>query len=119
MRIYAAIANNSHEAYQLAPRGETITWGSWSAINARTGKIVWQTADPTKGAIDPVYAGSYSGLMYAMNARTGKILWSFESGGSVVDGPAIADGVVYWGSGYAKISPGKPNNQVFAFAPQR
>ena len=127
-RIYAAIANNLHDAYRLSPRGETITWGSWSALNARTGKIVWQTADPTNGAIDPgamsvangvVYAGSYSGMMYAMNARTGRIMWSFESGGSVVDGPAIADGVVYWGSGYAHIGPGKPNNQVFAFAPQR
>jgi polyvinyl alcohol dehydrogenase (cytochrome) len=127
-RIYAAIANNLHDAYKLTPRGETVTWGSWSALNARTGKILWQTADPTKGAIDPgamsvangvVYAGSFSGMMYAMNARTGKVLWSFDSGGSVVDGPAIADGVVYWGSGYAHIGPGKPNNQVFAFAPQR
>ena len=127
-RIYAAIANNSHDAYKLAPRGETITWGSWSALNPQTGKILWQTADPSKGAIDTgavsvangvVYAGSYSGMMYAMNARTGRILWSFDSGGSVIDGPSIADGVVYWGSGYAHISPGKPNNQVFAFAPQR
>jgi polyvinyl alcohol dehydrogenase (cytochrome) len=126
-RIYAAIANNLHDAYKLAPGGETITWGSWSAINPRTGKIIWQTADPSKGAIDTgavsvanevVYAGSYSGLMYAMNAKNGRILWSFDSGGSVIDGPAIADGVVYWGSGYARISPGKPNNQVFAFAPQ-
>jgi hypothetical protein len=33
------------------------------------------------------------------------------------DGPAIADGVVYWGSGYAHISPGKPNNRFLAFAP--
>jgi polyvinyl alcohol dehydrogenase (cytochrome) len=66
-----------------------------------------------------VYAGSFSGMMYALNAKTGKIMWSFESGGSIVDGPAIADGVVYWGSGYAHIGPGKPNNQVFAFAPQR
>ncbi len=125
-RIYAAIANNLHGSYQLKPQGQTITWGSWSAINARTGKIVWQTADPSKGAIDTgamsvangvVYAGSYSGMMHAMDAKTGAILWSFDSGGSVVDGPAIADGVVYWGSGYAHISPGKPNNQVFAFAP--
>jgi polyvinyl alcohol dehydrogenase (cytochrome) len=125
-RIYAAIANNLHGSYKLAPQGQTISWGSWSAINARTGKIVWQTADPSKGAIDPgamsvangvVYAGSFSGLMYAMDARNGTILWSFDSGGSVVDGPAIADGVVYWGSGYSHISPGKPNNQVFAFAP--
>ncbi|HXB73029.1 MAG TPA: PQQ-binding-like beta-propeller repeat protein [Candidatus Acidoferrales bacterium] len=125
-RIYAAIANNLHNAYKLAHNGPTITWGSWSALDARTGRIVWQTADPTKGAIDPgamsvangvVYAGSYSGLMHAMDARTGAILWSFDSGGSVVDGPAIADGVVYWGSGYTRIGPGKPNNQVFAFAP--
>jgi polyvinyl alcohol dehydrogenase (cytochrome) len=125
-RIYAAIGNNLHDSYELAHHGQTITWGSWSAINARTGKIVWQTADPTKGAIDTgamsvangvVYAGSYSGLMYAMDAKTGEILWSYDSGGSVVDGPAIADGVVYWGSGYAHIAPGKPNNKVFAFAP--
>ena len=125
-RIYAAIANNLHDSYQLAPHGTTITWGSWGAINARNGKIVWQTADPTKGAIDTgamsvangvVYAGSYSGMMYAMDSKTGTILWSFDSGGSVVDGPAIADGVVYWGSGYSHIAPGKPNNQVFAFAP--
>jgi polyvinyl alcohol dehydrogenase (cytochrome) len=127
-RIYAAIANSLHDAYKLAPQGQTITWGSWSALNVRTGRVIWQTADPTKGAIDTgamsvangvVYAGSFSGMMYAMDARTGTIQWSFDSGGSVVDGPAIADGVVYWGSGYAHIGPGKPNNQVFAFAPTR
>jgi polyvinyl alcohol dehydrogenase (cytochrome) len=127
-RIYAAIANNAHDAYKLANGGETITWGSWSAINAQSGKIVWQTADPTRGAIDPgamsvangvVYAGSFSGMMYAMDAKRGNILWSFDSGGSVIDGPAIADGVVYWGSGYAHIKPGKANNEVLAFAPGR
>jgi len=125
-RIYVAISNSLHGAYTLAKRAQEITWGSWSAIDAGTGRTVWQTADPTKGAIDPgamsvangvVYAGSFSGFMYAMDAKTGNILWSFDSGGAVVDGPAIADGVVYWGSGYAHISPGKANNQVFAFAP--
>jgi polyvinyl alcohol dehydrogenase (cytochrome) len=127
-RIYAAITNNLHGAYKLARGGATITWGSWSAINAQTGKMIWQTADPTKGSIDMgamsvangvVYAGSYSGFMYAMDAKKGDILWSFDSGGSVIDGPAIADGVVYWGSGYAHIKPGKGNNQVFAFVPGR
>ena len=127
-RIYAAIGNSLHNAYKLAPQGQTITWGSWGALDAHTGQIVWQTADPTKGALDPgamsvangvVYAGSYSGMMYAMDAKAGTILWSFDSGGSVVGGPAIADGVIYWGSGYARIAPGKPNNQVFAFAPTR
>jgi polyvinyl alcohol dehydrogenase (cytochrome) len=127
-RIYVAIANNLHDAYRMQPKGQTITWGSWAALNPRTGKIMWQTPDPTKGAIDTgamsvangvVYAGSYSGFMYALDTRTGDILWSFDSGGSVADGPAIADGVVYWGSGYARIPPGKPNNQIFAFAPSR
>ncbi len=125
-RIYAAISNNLHTSYKLAPQGQTITWGSWSALNARTGQIIWQTADPTPGAIDPgamtvangvVYGGSYSGMMYALDAAAGTILWSFDSGGSVIGGPAIADGVVYWGSGYSHISPGKPNNRVYAFAP--
>lgn len=125
-RIYAAISNSLHNAYKLANHGETVTGGSWSALSERTGEIIWQTADPTKGAIDPgalsvangvVYAGSFSGFMYAMDAQTGKILWSFDSGGSVLDGPAIADGVVYWGSGYSHSKPGKGNNRVFAFAP--
>jgi len=93
------------------------------------GEIEWQTADPSSGAIDTgavsvangvVYAGSYSGIMYAMDSSTGKILWSLDSGGSVVDGPSIADGVVYWGSGYSHIPTGKGNNKlsVFSLAPK-
>ncbi len=124
-RIYVAITNNLHNAYKLAGGGPEITWGSWAALDVKTGAIVWQTADPTKGAVDPgavsvangvMYAGSFSGSMYAMDAGTGKILWSFDSGGSVIDGPAIADGVVYWGSGYAHIKPGKAMNKVYAFS---
>ena len=30
--------------------------------------------------------------------------------------PGDRRGVVYWGSGYAHIKPGKPNNMVFALA---
>lgn len=32
--------------------------------------------------------------VYALNAATGQILWSFNTGGSVMDGPSIVDGVV-------------------------
>src|SRR5260370_39847710 len=123
-RIYVAIANNSHLPYTLVPSGQTINWGSWSAVDVDTGKIVWQIADPTAGAIDlgslsvangVMYAGSDAGHMYALDAGTGKILWSFASGGSVIDGPSIVDSVLYWGSGYGRILPGKGNNKVFAF----
>jgi polyvinyl alcohol dehydrogenase (cytochrome) len=123
-RIYVAISNNLNLAYTLVPSGQQITWGSWSALDVATGKILWQTADPTAGTIDPgsvsvangvMYAGSYSGQMYALDATTGNILWNFASGGSVIDGPSIVDGVVYWGSGYGSFPPGIGNNKVYAF----
>jgi polyvinyl alcohol dehydrogenase (cytochrome) len=53
--------------------------------------------------------------MYALETTSGKILWNFASGGSVVDGPSIVDGTLYWGSGYRNIPPGIGNNKVFAF----
>jgi polyvinyl alcohol dehydrogenase (cytochrome) len=52
--------------------------------------------------------------MYALDATTGNILWNFASGGSVIDGPSIVDGALYWGSGYSEIR-GTGNNKVFAF----
>jgi polyvinyl alcohol dehydrogenase (cytochrome) len=120
--IYVAITNLNQLPYTLVPSGRKITWGSWSALDVATGKILWQTADPTVGAVDlgsvsvansVVYAGSGSGQMYALDTMTGTILWNFASGGTVIDGPSIVDGVVYWGSGY-RIGIG--NNKVYAFA---
>src|SRR3954469_12243774 len=51
-RIYVAIGNNGHLPYTLVPSGQQINWGSWSALDLATGKILWQTADPTAGAMD-------------------------------------------------------------------
>ncbi len=123
-RIYVAIANRFHLPYTLVPSGQQITWGAWSALDVATGNILWQTADPTVGTIDTgsvsvangvMYAGSYSGQMYALDTRTGRILWNFASGGTVIDGPSIVDGTLYWGSGYRNIPPGIGNNKVYAF----
>jgi polyvinyl alcohol dehydrogenase (cytochrome) len=123
-RIYVAISNSDHLPYTLVPSGQQITWGAWSALDVATGKIIWQVADPTANAIDRgsvsvangvLYAGSNSGQMYALDTKTGNILWNFASGGSVIDGPSIVDGTIYWGSGYREIQ-GTGNNKVFAFA---
>jgi len=122
-RVYVAIANSDHLPYTLVPSGRQITWGAWSALDVATGKILWQTADPTPGTIDRgsvsvangvMYAGSNSGQMYALDASTGNILWNFASGGTVIDGPSIVDGTLFWGSGYREIQ-GTGNNKVFAF----
>ncbi len=128
-QIYAADANLYHIPTTLV-NGQTATAGFWSALDVNTGKIVWQTADPL-GAIDPgavsaggglVYACSMdsTGHMYAMRASTGEILWSFASGGSCNAGAAIANGVVYWGSGYSHLGPslGTGNNKFYAFSPK-
>lgn len=122
-RIYTAITNNNNVSYTLAS-GQTITWGSWAALDAATGKILWQMADPTTGAWDMgavsvangvMFAGSCDGHMYALDAATGTVLWSFQSGGSVIDSPVMAGSVMYWGSGYQR-SGGTGNNKVYAFS---
>lgn len=124
--IYIADANSNHSSYKLIS-GQTVAGGAWSALDAATGKILWQTPDPA-GAVDDssvsvangvVYAGSLdtAGHMYALNTSSGKILWSYASGGSVLDGPSIVNGMVYWGSGYARISGATGNNKIYAFAP--
>jgi polyvinyl alcohol dehydrogenase (cytochrome) len=122
-RVYIAIANGKNMPYPLI-NGSTITWGAWTALDVGTGRILWQTSDPAQAidlgsvsvANNVVYAGSLSGNMHALDARTGKILWTFASGGSVIDGPAITNGAIFWGSGYKHIAPGTPNNKVFAFS---
>jgi polyvinyl alcohol dehydrogenase (cytochrome) len=105
---------------------KTIKGGLWTAPDAATGKIVWQTADRqgsqyiTDGFVSSangaVYAGSSGGNFYALDARTGRIKWTFPSGGAVWSGAAIVNGTVYWGSGYdtlARDMPYKGNNDKF------
>ena len=122
--IWAASANSEGKPWQLIqngqPTGPIITGGHWSALDAATGKILWQTADP-KGAGDPgavsggngvVYACSNSGDMYALNGASGTILWSYQSiptGGGCAAGAAISNGSVYWGTGYHPLGGAGPS----------
>ncbi|HEX7932716.1 MAG TPA: PQQ-binding-like beta-propeller repeat protein [Paraburkholderia sp.] len=131
-RIYVSIGNLNHETITVdMPEGKSTTKGGiWAAVDAATGKVLWRTADPQEAmdtvamseANGVVYAGSLAGTganMYALDAATGKIKWSFESGGAIVSGAAIADGMVYWGSGYHTKVLGLPyagdNRKLYAF----
>ncbi|HEY7812410.1 MAG TPA: PQQ-binding-like beta-propeller repeat protein [Nakamurella sp.] len=121
-RVYVAIADLEDKPYQITTvgGGRTATnGGSWAALDAATGRVLWQVADPQKAA-DLGYVSTANGLVYAgstassgddmyvLNAATGTILWRFASGGPVVSGAAIAGGTVYWGSGYS-FATGCPN----------
>jgi polyvinyl alcohol dehydrogenase (cytochrome) len=121
-RVYVEIANSEHQPYRLIS-GQTTTGGAWSGLDAATGQILWQTADPlaavdtgpTTVANGVVFAGSLDplGHMYGLDAASGAILFAFASGGSVAGGASIANGTVYWGSGYLGI--GTPNTKLYAF----
>ena len=125
-RIYVQIAN----FYGIPSAAGNA--GSWAALDPATGAILWQVPDPN-GAMDigplavangVVYASSMSGAagaptMLALAASNGATLWSFAPGVSVNDGATVADGIVYWGSGYTHLgSPGYTggNNTFYAFS---
>jgi polyvinyl alcohol dehydrogenase (cytochrome) len=127
MRIFTANANSDHKAWSLVQNGVdsgvSVNGGLWSALDAVTGRILWQVANPspdpllastgvTAGSNAPVtlangvvYGCSLDseGHMFAMDAVSGRVLWEFSSSdsGSCGAGPAIVNGMVYWGSGYA------------------
>jgi polyvinyl alcohol dehydrogenase (cytochrome) len=112
-RIYVAATNYAGKPHQ-APDGTTITTGSFAALDARTGRILWQIADPggamglgpVSTANGVVYAGSTSGRMYALDADTGDVLFDHQGEGTSNAGPAIVDGTLYWGNGYLNIPVG-------------
>ncbi|HEX5122342.1 MAG TPA: PQQ-binding-like beta-propeller repeat protein, partial [Rhodanobacteraceae bacterium] len=106
-RIYVAIVNYYGIPYTYG------YGGSIAALDPATGAIVWQVADPASSLnLGPVsvsngvvYASSMSGTagaptMFALDANNGNQVWSFAPGVSVNAGATIADGYVYWGSGY-------------------
>ena len=52
--------------------------------------------------------------MYAIDAASGAVLWSFLGQGSSNAAPAIADGALYWGNGYAHLGvPGFTGSTTF------
>lgn len=112
-RIFVAATNYGRVPHQL-PDGTTITTGSFAALDARTGRMLWQIADPggamglgpVSSAGGVVYAGSTSGRMYALDADTGQVLFDHQGEGTSNAGPAIVDGTVYWGNGYLNIPVG-------------
>ncbi|MCZ6672416.1 MAG: PQQ-binding-like beta-propeller repeat protein [Verrucomicrobia bacterium] len=125
-RIYVAISNSLLKPWKIqgsgSNAGKEIHRGLWSALDASTGEILWQTPElyqaqpgnPLNGmgpqaavtiANGVLFAGSTtpnpSGKtddMLALNAADGKILWKFSSGGTINSGPAVVDGEVYWGN---------------------
>ncbi len=96
-RVYAAINDTDRQSYLLKPQN-TQTWnaGSWAALDAGTGTVLWQVPATGQNPLNPAqaagaegqvtvangvfYAGSLSGDMVALDASNGNLLWKFASG---------------------------------------
>jgi polyvinyl alcohol dehydrogenase (cytochrome) len=116
-------------------KGDVVNYGFYSGIQGTNGQIRWQTKDLNQsGAIGrvsvangvvyvgslgtPAFAGGAANdpTMIALDAGNGDVLWEFASGGSVISGAVIVDGVVYWGSGYGQFGQGTNNTTLYAFS---
>jgi len=143
--IYAPNANLSATTFALtnpAPGSAPVaSAGFWTAMDALTGEILWQHADPIPLSFNNSPATLANGIVYvasagsvfggasaafrALDAATGRILWSFDLGpnpnGMPVlanSAPTIMNGVVYWGAGYGRGSypdSGGSTNLFYAF----
>ncbi|MGH7271212.1 MAG: PQQ-binding-like beta-propeller repeat protein, partial [Polyangiaceae bacterium] len=120
IRVYVGVNNESGTPFMLGgtgpSAGKMTKSGAWAALDPANGHILWQIADPAmsgplngatvNGPVTVVngvlFGGSMDakGTMFALDASTGNVLWSFKSGATVYGGPAVSNGVVYWGSGY-------------------
>ena len=139
-RVFVAASNSNYVWSQLLGSTKLTDGGFWSALDVNTGKIEWQTptdepqkmpANKASRTIKPpagalartegsvsvangvMYGADASGMFVALNAATGERLWSYASGGAAVDGPSIANGMLFWGDGYGDIGPTK--SKLFAF----
>jgi mono/diheme cytochrome c family protein len=70
--------------------------GTFTAIDATSGRVVWQKRWPeacysatSTTAGNLVFVGRNSGELQAYNATDGKLLWSFQTGAGANDAPTI------------------------------
>ena len=123
VRIYVAEANIERKPWVLR-NGTTVTYGGWAALDAATGRVIWERANPAAAdgsgpvtvANGVVYAcsGDFGGHMFALKASDGVPVWDFTSGDMCYSGAAAVDGALYWGTGYA-IFGEQPGQALYAF----
>ncbi len=79
-------------------------YGSVSAIDVSTGKLVWKfdTPQPERGGVTTTasgvgFVGGGDGNLRAFDAKTGKVLWTFQTGYQIAAGPTVysVDGTEY------------------------
>ncbi len=141
-KLYVAVSDYTRFA-NMRPDPEA--GGGINALDLNDGSILWNTPAPGCGSRYPcspaqgaavtampgvVFSGSVDGHLRAYRADDGKTLWDFDSvrdfdtansvsarGGSFYSGgPAVAEGMVFVGSGYSHHGGVIPGNVLLVFS---
>lgn len=86
----------------------TTTGGKTVALNASTGKKIWefQTGNKIFSApfitVENIYVTSTDGFIYALKRKNGKLLWKYDTGYPVVACPLVVGDTLYTGSSNEK-----------------
>ena len=95
--------------------------GGLTAVNAATGKVLWQRTLPSMDfgaatvANDVVFTSTYAGTIYAFDTTTGKTLWTKKAPAGINSFPAIDGDTLLVGAA----APGfdkKPQFQLIAYS---
>ena len=87
--------------------------GGLTAVDAATGKVLWQRSLPTMNfgaatvANDVVFTSDYAGTVYAFDTKTGNTVWTAKAPAGINSFPAIDGGTLLVGaatSGFSKSS---------------
>jgi glucose dehydrogenase len=96
VRERAAEGGRPAQRYTVTAPTDEPRWGTLTAIDTRTGRIVWQrrTAEPLVGGVlvtagGLAFVGEGNGHLSAFDARSGDLLWRFQCGAGV-NAPPIA-----------------------------
>jgi polyvinyl alcohol dehydrogenase (cytochrome) len=78
------------------------------ALDATDGEILWETPVADSMVFAPIsavpgvaFVATTEGTMLALDAASGEELWRYEAPNQIGGAPAIYDGTVLWGYGYA------------------
>jgi outer membrane protein assembly factor BamB len=95
--------------------------GGFTAVDAATGKVLWQHAFPTMDfgsaavANDVVFASTYDGTIYGFDVKTGKTLWTAKAPAGVNSFTAIAADTLFVGAGTTGFDK-NPQFQLIAYS---
>ncbi len=95
--------------------------GGLTAVNPRTGKVLWQRKLPSMNfggaavANDVVFTSDYAGTIYAFDTATGKTLWTAKAPAGVNSFPAIDGDTLLVGAAASGFYT-KPQFQLVAYS---